>query len=281
MRCRTRPQARTGRSAGFRAAPGPFSGWPSTAFEGKPSRVLPHPTLTNRYATDAAKAEYVDRLFDNGARHYDGIVDWGLLRSGAGYRRWVQLRNGLKPGHHVLDVACGTGLVAVEAAKILGSAENITCLDPSSGMLEVARTKLKARFVQGRAEAMPFADNSFDFLTMGYALRHVADLDVTFREYHRVLRPGGKVLILEVTKPRGRVADFFFKLYFGRIYPFLSGLFTRSRDAKEMMRYYWETMDACVPPESVLESLRAAGFTEVKRNSPLGLFSEYTAVKAR
>ncbi len=241
--------------------------------------MLPHPTLTERYRTPEAKPEFVDRLFDRGAKHYDGVVDWGFLRSGGAYRRWVQRRHGLKPGDHLLDVACGTGLVAVESAKILGTAANITCLDPSEGMLSVARTKLAARFVQGRAESMPFPDNSFDFLTMGYALRHVSDLETTFREYRRVLKPGGKLLILEVTKPPGRFANACFRLYFGRIYPALTQIFTRSRDARDMMRYYWETMDACVPPATVLQALTNAGLTEVKRTTQATLFSEYTAVK--
>ena len=241
--------------------------------------VLPHPTPTARYASPTAKPEYVNSLFDKGAWHYDGIVDWGFLRSGTLYRRWVQKHYGLEKGDHLLDVACGTGLVAVESAKILGTADHITCLDPSAGMLAVARTKLAAHFIQARAEAIPLPDNSFDFLTMGYALRHVADLEVAFREYRRMLKPGGKFLILEVTKPTGRVSGFLFRLYFGRIYPWLAQLFTRSRDAGDMMRYYWETMDACVPPAAVLEALRAAGLAEVKRNSALGLFSEYSGVK--
>jgi demethylmenaquinone methyltransferase/2-methoxy-6-polyprenyl-1,4-benzoquinol methylase len=241
--------------------------------------VLPHPTLATRYATPEAKPAFVNRLFDKGARHYDAVVDWGFLRSGSAYRRWALQQHGLRPGHHLLDVACGTGLVAVGAAKILGTAENITCLDPSEGMLEVARTKLAARFLLGRAEKMELPDNHFDFLTMGYALRHVTDLETTFREYLRVLKPGGKVLILEITKPTGRLGGFLFRLYFGRIYPWLTRLFTRSNDAREMMRYYWETMDACVPPDTVLQALAAAGLTNVKRNVVLGLFSEYTAIK--
>jgi demethylmenaquinone methyltransferase/2-methoxy-6-polyprenyl-1,4-benzoquinol methylase len=241
--------------------------------------MLPHPTLATHYATPEAKPEFVNRLFDKGAKHYDAVVDWGFLCTGGSYRRWTLKQHGLQPGHRLLDVACGTGLVAVEAAKILGSAENITCLDPSAGMLGVARSKLAATFVLGRAENLPFPDNTYDFLTMGYALRHVTGLEAAFAEYLRVLQPGGKVLILEVTKPTGSIRRFLFRLYFGRIYPFLTRLFTGSKDARDMMRYYWETMDTCVPPEDVMAAFTAVGFTAVKRNLILGLFSEYTAVK--
>ena len=242
--------------------------------------MLPHPTLAEHYATPEAKPEFVNRLFDQGARHYDAVVDWGFLRSGAAYRHHTLKQHGLQRGDRLLDVACGTGLVAVEAAKIIGTADQITCLDPSAGMIAIARSKLAAHFVLGRAEQIPLADNSFDFLTMGYALRHVTSLEETFREYRRVLKPGGKLLILEITKPSGRVGNFLFRLYFGRIYPSLTRLFTSSKSAQDMMRYYWETMDACVPPAEVLRALQASGLTQVKRTIVIGLFSEYSAVKA-
>jgi demethylmenaquinone methyltransferase/2-methoxy-6-polyprenyl-1,4-benzoquinol methylase len=241
--------------------------------------MLPHPPLPAHYARPEDKPGFVNRLFDAGAPHYDRVTGWGFLGTGSRYRRWVQQRHGLKPGMALLDVACGTGLMAVEAARLLGTAENITCLDPSAGMMAEAKKKLPAKFVQGYADALPFPDASFDFLTMGYALRHVADLAVTMREYHRVLRPGGRVLILEVSKPEDRVANFFFRLYFGKIYPGLTRLFTRSQAARDMMHYYWETMDASVPPAAIVEAMRAAGFAEVKWHHIGGLFSEFVAVK--
>jgi demethylmenaquinone methyltransferase/2-methoxy-6-polyprenyl-1,4-benzoquinol methylase len=241
--------------------------------------MTPHPPLTEHYSGNDQKPAFVNHLFDAGSKHYDSISNWGFLRSGSLYCRWALSRHGLRKGHQLLDVACGTGQVALAASRILGSADTITCLDPSEGMLSVAKKKLRARFVVGRAEQLQFPDNSFNFLTMGYALRHVTGLEQTFREYRRVLKPGGKILILEITKPSGRVGAFLFKLYFGRIYPFLTRVFTRSRDAQAMMVYFWETMDACVRPESVLAALRSVGFTEVRRVGMLGLFSEYTAVK--
>ncbi len=241
--------------------------------------MTPHPLLPTHYQSIEEKPAFVNQLFNAGAEHYDAVVDWGFLRTGGWYRRWALQRQGLKRGDHLLDVACGTGLVAIAAQRVLGTAENITCLDPSEGMLNVAKTKLSAQFVLGRAEALPFPDNSFDFLTMGYALRHVTSLEATFQEYRRVLKPGGKILILEVTKPASRFGAFLFRIYFGKIYPSITQFFTRSRAARDMMTYYWETMDACVPPPKVLEALRTVGLVEVKQTKLLHLFSEYSAKK--
>jgi len=233
--------------------------------------------LPAHYSRPEDKPEFVKGLFDSAAHHYDHVVGWGFLGQGKSYRKWALERHGLRPGMRLLDVACGTGLVAAAAAEVLGSAEGITCLDPSDGMLAIARGKLGATFIQAGAEDIPLPDDSFDFLTVGYALRHFGDLDRAFAEFHRVLRPGGTLLILEATKPTSRAGAFLFRLYFGRIYPVLTRWFTGSHNAEKMMRYFWETMDACVRPEAVLAALASAGFANPARNCLLRLFSEFSA----
>ena len=241
--------------------------------------MLPHPPIKTRFEVEEQKPDFVNQLFDRGAQYYDGIVSWGFLGSGGGYRRSALWRHGLRPGQRLLDVGCGTGLVALEAVRILGTADNITCLDPSAGMLSVAKQKLPARFIRAGAENIPLADESFDFLTMGYALRHVTSLDRAFREYHRVLAKGGKVLLLEITKPSNRVGAAALKAYFLGLYAWLTRIVTGSAAAEDLVKYYWETIEACVRPELIIETLRRTGFTQVKRDSRFGVLSEYTAVK--
>jgi len=241
--------------------------------------MLPHPVIETRFKTEAQKPDFVNQLFDRGAQYYDGVNSWGFLGTGGRYRRMALFQHGLRAGQRLLDVGCGTGLIAIEAVKILGTAENITCVDPSVGMLAVAKLKLNARFVQGRAEEIPLPDESFDFLTMGYALRHVTSLERAFQEYHRVLAKGGKVLLLEITKPSNRVGAAVLKFYFKGLYPWLARVFTRSKAAEDLLIYYWETIEACVRPELILESLSKAGFRDVKRDSRFGVLSEYSAVK--
>lgn len=241
--------------------------------------MIPHPVIKSRYRKAEERPVYVRDLFDQSAIHYDPVVGWGFFGTGKFYRKRAQWRNGLRPGMQLLDVACGTGLMAVAAKEVLGTDEAITCVEPSEGMLAVARGKLNARFVQSTAEAMPLKSDAYDFLTVGYALRHFADLEVTFREFHRVLQSGGKVLLLEATRPQSKLGAALFRLYFGRIYPFFTRVFTRSDKAEEMMVYFWETMDACVRPHQVLAALERAGFVKVRRQALLGVFSEYTAVK--
>lgn len=242
--------------------------------------MQPHPVLPQHYRTDEEKPAFVQRLFDAGAPFYDRVVGWGFLGTGTMYRKMAERRAGLTPGMRLLDAAAGTGLMAGAAIQLGVLPGDVTCLDPSPGMLAVAREKLAVRTIVASADAIPQPGEAFDFITMGYALRHVASLEGTFGEYLRVLRPGGKLLILEITKPANRFGNWWFRWWFRDAYPALTQWLTRNRDAQKMMRYYWETMDAVVPPAAIMEALRTAGFTQVRRQVVGRILSEYTATKA-
>jgi demethylmenaquinone methyltransferase/2-methoxy-6-polyprenyl-1,4-benzoquinol methylase len=241
--------------------------------------LAPHPTLTPYYGSEENKPSYVRRLFDESAVSYDHIESRMAFGTGRWYRRQALERAGLTAGQRVLDVATGTGLVAREAVAITGDPRLVVGLDPSPGMLGEARRQLDISGVLAAGESLPWRDGSYDFLSMGYALRHLADLTVTFREFARVLRPGGTVLVLEWSKPSGRLHLAFLRFYLKWIVPVFTRLTTRNRDAAVLMRYFWETIDACVPPADILTALERAGFADVKRTLVLGMFSEYTGVK--
>jgi demethylmenaquinone methyltransferase / 2-methoxy-6-polyprenyl-1,4-benzoquinol methylase len=145
-------------------------------------------------------------------------------------------------------------------------------------MMDAGRRHLVIGLVQGLGERLPFADACFDFVTMGYALRHVPDLHQTFDEYFRVLRPGGRALLLEITKPQSPFAARLARLYFGSVVPGLAWIGTRSADAAGLMRFYWDTIAQCVTPRVVLASLERAGFT-AERTVICGVFSEYVAAR--
>ena len=238
----------------------------------------PHPVLEHRYGSAEAREGFVKTLFDETAPHYDRIDRIFSLGSGPWYRRRALAAAGLRPGMEVLDVAVGTGLVAREAARIVGDPARVTGLDPSDGMLAEARRHLPGvRLLRGRAEAIPLPDASVDFVSMGYALRHVADLGAAFREYRRVLRPGGTVLLLEIGVPERGAARAVARGYMGTVIPALCWLAAPRHRSGELMRYYWETIEACVPAATILDALRGAGFRDAGVTTDLGVFRAYAA----
>src|SRR5262249_34015790 len=144
--------------------------------------------------------------FDAAARHYDRVGRGLHFGSGPWYRRRALQRAGLRPGMKILDVATGTGLLAREAVRLVAEPSNVVGIDPSTAMLREARKALAIPLARGAAEALPFRSDVFDMLTMGYAIAHVADLETGLRESLRVLKPGGRLVLLELARPESRVA---------------------------------------------------------------------------
>jgi demethylmenaquinone methyltransferase/2-methoxy-6-polyprenyl-1,4-benzoquinol methylase len=241
--------------------------------------LAPHAPLSAYYASESEHEQYLRRMFDGTAVNYERIEALLALGTGPWYRRHALKRAGLCEGAQVLDVGIGTGLVARQAMDLVGPRGQVVGVDPSPGMMgQVGLPGIE--LVQGRAEALPRPDASCDFLSMGYALRHISDVHAAFTEFHRVLRPGGRLLVLEITRPGGRAANALLKAYMRMVVPVLARIVTRGKDTAELWRYYWDTIEACIPPDKVLDALRSAGFHDVRRHVEIGVFSEYTAVKA-
>jgi demethylmenaquinone methyltransferase / 2-methoxy-6-polyprenyl-1,4-benzoquinol methylase len=238
--------------------------------------LIPHPPLRQFYDEPSRRESFVRDIFDDTAPWYDRTLAFMSFGTGQRYRRDALLRAGLRPGMRLLDIATGTGVVARAAAEVTNDGRDIVGLDPSIGMLTAGRAKRMFRNVQAASEDLPFAGASFDMITVGFALRHFADLDRVFGECARVLRPGGRLLILEITAPGSPVARTLLGAYLGGFVPALMGVVSMSARTARLMRYYWVTTRECVRPEAILEAMRRAGFAGVKRHVEAGVFSEYS-----
>ena len=234
--------------------------------------LAPHPPLRDFYGDAARRERWVRNLFDDTAPWYDTAIGFLSFGSGQWYRRDALRRAGLQAGDRVLDIATGTGVVARAAAAIT---PHIVGLDPSIGMLRAAPAALTR--VQAASEALPFDGAAFDFITIGFALRHFADLHAVFTECRRVLRPGGRMLILEITAPQSRVARALLGAYMGGVVPAVMTAVTLRPSVGKLMRYYWATTRDCVRPAAIVDALRGAGFDDVARGVSLSIFSEYSA----
>jgi demethylmenaquinone methyltransferase/2-methoxy-6-polyprenyl-1,4-benzoquinol methylase len=247
----------------------------------KPTPVhAPHLPLTDYYQTEQNRQAYLRRIFDDTAADYDRIESLLAWGTGSRYRREALIRGGLKTGMKVLDVGVGTGLVAAQACILTGDAALVTGIDPSPGMMAAGKLPETMVLIEGRAESLPFPDNHFDFLSMGYALRHIGDLAAAFAEFERVLKPGGRLCLLEISKPQSHFAQWLLKNYMRGVIPLLTRFVSRQKGTATIWRYFWDSIEACVPPEHVVATLSTAKLTQIERHLVLGVFSEYQAVKA-
>jgi demethylmenaquinone methyltransferase / 2-methoxy-6-polyprenyl-1,4-benzoquinol methylase len=245
------------------------------------TRLVARPPISalRHYWTDeTSRRRFLNHLFDDTAGDYDFVERLLGLGSGPWYRRMALQRAGLRPGMRVLDIATGTGLVAREALAVVGTQGSVIGLDPSEGMLEQAGL-LKIPLVRALGERLPCRDASFDFVSMGFALRHVAELEPLFCEMRRVLKPGGSACILEITHPRHPLIAAPLRVFMTRVVPAIARFSSRHHQAKDLMQFYWDTIEACVPPEAVLTALRRSGFEAPTRAVLLGMFSEYVAAR--
>jgi demethylmenaquinone methyltransferase / 2-methoxy-6-polyprenyl-1,4-benzoquinol methylase len=240
----------------------------------------PHPPLTDYYAEESARRAWVRGIFNRTASDYDRVESAMSVGSGGRYRRQALLRAGLIRGMQMLDVGTGTGLVAKQASRIVGETGSVTGVDPGIGMLAAGALPSRIRAVAGMGERLPFKSAQFDFLSMGYALRHVADIGALFAEFHRVLKPGGRLCVLEITRPSGRMARAALKLYMRTLVPMLARVIARHADTATLMRYYWDTIETCVPPGQLIALLQSSGFERVERHVQMGVFSEYQAQRS-
>lgn len=207
--------------------------------------------------TGGLPAEGVRRMFDRIAPVYDAmnrVMTVGLDR------RWrrATVRETVRPGDRVLDACCGTGDLAV--AALAAEAGSVVGLDFSEPMLARARRKAPgAEFVQGDVLALPFENGSFDAAVVGFGIRNVADLEAGLRELRRVVRPGGRLGILEITTPRGKLAPFY-RFWFDRIVPLLG----RVLPGGEAYTYLPASVRRFPAPEALSELLAECGFANVR-----------------
>jgi demethylmenaquinone methyltransferase / 2-methoxy-6-polyprenyl-1,4-benzoquinol methylase len=201
-------------------------------------------------------ADGVRRMFDRIAPVYDAMNR--LMTAGLD-RRWrrATVDSVVRPGDRVLDACCGTGDLA-GAARDRGA--DVVGLDFSEAMLERARRKrADVEWIRGDVLALPFEDGAFDAVTIGFGIRNVEDIEAGLRELRRVLRPGGRLGILEITRPRGPLAPFY-RLWFDALIP-LAG---RILPGGSAYTYLPASVRRFPGPEDLAGLLAAAGFAEVR-----------------
>jgi demethylmenaquinone methyltransferase / 2-methoxy-6-polyprenyl-1,4-benzoquinol methylase len=187
--------------------------------------------------TGREKETFVHDLFASAARRYDflnGVMSLGRHKA---WRRFAVRQLGLLPGGEALDVAAGTADFTVDLLRAAGPEGKVIGVDFCPPMLEIGAVKLRRLGLESgilsaaNAEALPFPDGTFDCATIGFALRNVSSVKRTLREMARVVRPGGRVLTLEIVGPDSGLILPFWRLYFNRLAPVITGLLSGRKDA--------------------------------------------------
>lgn len=209
------------------------------------------------------KASLVDSVFSSVAQRYDLMNDamsLGIHRLWKRHTAWLCT---VRPGHRVLDLAGGTGDMAIQLYRHLGDNGEIIIADANARMLEVGRARLldrgmsrQASFVRCNAETMPFGKEAFDRIVIAFGLRNMANKQHALEAVHRALKPGGKLIVLEFSKP-GRLIQPLYDLWSFNVIPFLGRKLAESEDS---YRYLVESIRMHPEQKTLLEIMNQAGF---------------------
>ena len=230
-----------------------------------------------------AKKEKIKNLFDNIAPDYDKLNHILSLNIDKGWRKKAvrEIADSEKP-LSVLDVACGTGDFTIEIGRKVAEGSQVTGIDLSEGMMKVGREKIKAAGLQatleyGDCEALTYPDNTFDRISVGFGVRNFEHLAVGLKEMCRVLKPGGKLVILELSVPSNPIIRWCYKLYFLNILPAIGGLVSGNRGAYE---YLPASVLHFPAPDKFIPMMREAGFGEVRHKAfTFGICRMYVGIK--
>tara|TARA_R110000823_G_scaffold125385_8_gene252119 strand:- start:6327 stop:7076 length:750 start_codon:yes stop_codon:yes gene_type:complete len=212
------------------------------------------------------KAGLVAGVFDSVAARYDLMND---LMSGGVHRLWKRFTielSAVRKGHAVLDIAGGTGDLAAQFAEIVGPQGRIVLADINDSMLRVGRDKLldngrlgNIEFVQADAQHLPFPNDSFDCISIAFGLRNVTDKDLALRSMLRVLKPGGRLLVLEFSKPRSALLSRLYDAYSFNVLPRIGRIVANDGDSYQ---YLAESIRMHPDQETLKEMLEDAGFSQ-------------------
>lgn len=213
------------------------------------------------------KAELVAGVFHSVAAKYDimnDVMSFGIHRF---WKRYTIEVSGARPGMKVLDLAGGTGDLTAKFSHLVGDKGEVVLADINDSMLKVGRTKLRDKgivnnvsYVQANAEALPFPDNHFDIITIAFGLRNVTDKDAALRSMNRVLKPGGKLLVLEFSKPQHEIMRKVYDLYSFKVLPKMGELITKDANSYE---YLAESIRMHPDQDTLKQMMVDAGFEQV------------------
>ena len=212
------------------------------------------------------KVNMVKEVFQSVAAKYDIMNDLMSLGVHRLWKRYTIDCSGVRAGHKVLDLAGGTGDLTAKFSRLVGQSGQVVLADINDAMLKVGRDKLRDKgivgnveYVQANAEALPFPDNSFDVITIAFGLRNVTDKDKALASMYRVLKPGGRLLVLEFSKPTSETLNKVYDIYSFHLLPKIGQLVANDTDSYQ---YLAESI-RMHPEQAVLKAMMdTAGFEQ-------------------